>query len=128
MNLEAVMTHLQDSAVGEEGKSLFITEMPYECKEGILLMDTYSGTKIDHELPGYYDTGYRFVVRSANYARGFALAKQASRVLTTQREMLMGGLTFKRSLPVNRPKPYRRSEAGVWEFEVDVECTYLEDD
>lgn len=130
MNLEAVAHYLESKKLGRQGETLFVTEMPMEAATGILLMDTYSGSKIDHELPGWRETGFRLVVRHGTYSEGKKLAERASDALTTQKTLVMGTaktgqIEMRLCLPVNDPKPYRTSEAGTWEFEVDVECTYL---
>lgn len=125
MKLNEVAAYLQGQGLGVIGTSIFAGEMPESCKQGILLMDTYSGSRIDHELPGWRDTGFRLVVRHPDYTQGEQLAEQVSAVLTIQRDVPMGTIFVKRMLPYNDPKPYRRSEAGVWEFETDVETTYI---
>jgi hypothetical protein len=125
MKLKAVAEYLQAQALGTIGTDIFAGEMPEMCKRGILLMDTYSGSRIDHELPGWRETGFRVVVRHDIHDAGEQLAEQVSAALTIQRDVVMGPLFVKQMLPYNDPKPYRRSEAGVWEFETDVETTYI---
>lgn len=126
MKLMTIAMHLQDSNRGTFGSDIFVTEMPLDCKEGLLLMDTYSGSRIDHELPGWRDTGFRLVTRSADYLTGEDLARSTGEFLKTQQEVTIRDILVKKCLPVTDPHPYRRSEAGYWEFEVDVEITYLE--
>lgn len=127
MNLKAIATFLSGQGLGVMGQTLFIGEMPLECTRGTLLMDTYSGTAIDHELPGWRDTGFRVVVRSANYEDGEALAASVSSALTITSKTPMLNIVMRQSLPQNDPLPYRRSRAGpTWEFEVDVECIYIQ--
>lgn len=129
MNLMGVIQYLEQRKVGRVGESLFVTEMPMECKEGIVLLNTYTGTSINHYLPRWRDTGFRLVVRSYDYERGHALAEKASQALTIQQETTMGRrrseMLVKMMLPVNDPLPYRRSDGGNWEFQVDVECIYV---
>lgn len=130
MNLKAIAHYLESKRLGRQAETLFVTEMPSECLAGTLLLDTYSGSKIDHDLPGWRETGFRFVVRNKDYAAGEALAEKISEALTLRTPTVIGTAKTRQievrvSLPVNDPKPYRKSEAGVWEFEVDVEITYL---
>lgn len=130
MNLKAISAYLAQKSIGIEGETLFVTEMPRECREGILLMNNLRGTPLDHELPGWRDTGFRIIVRSADYRRGEELALAASRELTLTRETQMVALDtsidMRLSLPFNEPRPYRRSEGGVWEFEVEIDCKYIQ--
>lgn len=126
MNLKAIANYIQAQSLGVIGKTLFIGEMPLECKQGILLMDTYAGTSIDHELPGWRETGFRIVIRSPNYEAGEQLAESVSAALTLHAEVPMTGILMRQSLPQNDPLPYRRSAGGaIWEFEVDIECIYI---
>lgn len=125
MKLNEVAMYLQVQHLGTVGRNIFVLEMPLSCNAGILLMDTYSGSRIDHELPGWRDTGFRLVVRHPDYSAGETLAERASAALTLQRDVQMGSILVRRMLPYNDPKAYRRSEAGVWEFETDVETTYI---
>lgn len=124
MNLLAVANYLQGQGLGAVGRSIFVSEMPATCKAGILLMTSYP-TRIDHELPGWRDTGFRIVVRHERYEEGDALAERAIAKLTIQRDVQMGSILVRSMLPYNDPRPYRRSEAGIWEFETDVETIYI---
>lgn len=126
MNLNSIADYIELGGIGQKGKSIFIGEMPLEATRGVLLMDTYSGTKIDHELPGWRDTGFRLAVRSADYEDGLSLAQQVSDRLTIMRQTAMPPITMRQCLPVNDPLPYKRSKgSGMWEFEVDFECVYI---
>lgn len=129
MNLKAIADHLEARRIGRVGEAVFVTEMPMECREGVLLINRYSGSQIDHELPGWRDTGFRAVIRSADYERGETLAERVGAALTVREDTAMGhgrhAITMRRMFPVNDPLPYRRSDGGYWEFEVDVECIYI---
>lgn len=130
MNLKAIAAHLIANRVGREGETLFVTEMPRECREGILLMNGPHGTPIDHELPGWRNTGFRIIVRAADYGRGLELANRASDALTLHHTTVMTArdtsIEMRQSLPFNEPRPYRRSEGGYWEFEVEIDCKYIQ--
>jgi hypothetical protein len=90
-------------------------------------MDDNYGTPIDHELPNWYNTSFRLVIRSADYASGLKLALAASKELTIRQDVdIVGEMLVKTSLPVNKPRPYRRSQGGFWEFEVDMDIVYIE--
>lgn len=127
MKLKEVASYLEQKGVGKMGKTIFVGEMPLDATQGILLMDTYSGTSIDHELPGWRDTGFRVVTRSANYGAGEQLAESVSQALTIMSDVQFApNMLMRQCLPQNDPLPYRRSKgSGIWEFEVDFECIYI---
>lgn len=130
MRLQAIANYLQEMEQGVNGKDLFVLEMPLECQKGILLMDAYAGTRINQDYPGWRETGFRVVVRSSDFAYGRGLAKSVATALHIKRETVMtddeGSIIVRMCYPVTDPHPYRRSGAGVWEFEVDIECNYIE--
>lgn len=126
MNIESVAAYLAANSCGVIGKTIFATEMPTACKEGILLMGSYHGTPINRNLPGYYNTDFRVVVRSVNYDSGMLLATKALKALDTSLEVTMGTMIVKQITPQNLPRPYRRSAGAYWEFETDVEIAYVE--
>lgn len=126
MNLETIAGHLADNDCGKLSESLFVTEMPTPCKHGILLLDNYYGTSINHELPNYYVTEFRVVTRSSEYTAGMELAKRASAALTILAETEVEDMLIKKMLPINLPRPYRRSVGGYWEFEVEVSIVFVD--
>lgn len=127
MNLMEIAKHFEASNLGTIGTDIFIGEIPYETVSGILLIDTYAGSRIDHELPGWRDTGFRMVIRSLDYESGQVRASTLSSALTIRSDTVLGSILMRQSLPVNDPLPYRRSAGSkVWEFEVDVECVYIQ--
>ena len=62
MNLTGIAKYLEDKKIGRRGKTIFVNEMPLDCEIGIVLRDRYSGTPFDHNLPGYFNTGFRAAV------------------------------------------------------------------
>lgn len=124
MKLEAVASYIDSKGLGVEGLTIFVNRMPAECKQGILLMDAYAGTMINHYLPGHLDTGFRVVVRSVDYLEGRDLGYQLLKELTIQKDTVMKDITVRQMLPVNEPNPYLRSAGGYWEFEMDVDIVY----
>lgn len=127
MNLEAVAGYLQQQRLGVMGKSIFVNEMPVECDFGVLLRDRYSGTPIDHELPGYRDTGFRLAVRSHDFPKGKEHAWKVLKALTLNGpDVVMADIIVKQMLPQNEPRPYRRSKGGLWEWELDFDTAYVQ--
>jgi hypothetical protein len=124
MKLQAIAAYLDSLGHGIQGQTLFVDEMPAECKEGILLLDTYSGTQINHYLPGYRATGFRVAVRSTDHDAGHELATTVVSALTVHTDTVVEGITVRQMLPLNDPRPYRRSVGAYWEFEVDVDIVF----
>ena len=130
MELEAISHYLEEQGVGKQGVDVFITEMPIECTDGILLLNRYAGSTRDRELPGFRDTGFRVIVRSREYARGRRLARDIGRKLKIEQPKNIGKGDFyiyvKQMEAVTDPLPYRRSDgSGIWEFEIDMVCIYI---
>lgn len=126
MNLVGVASYLEQRRLGIQGKTIFVNEMPLEVEQGILLRDRYSGTPIDHELPGYRMTGFRLAVRSRDFKKGEALAWKVCETLTLNGgDVEMPGMVVKMMLPIYEPRPYRRSKGGFWEWELDFDTAYV---
>lgn len=125
MNLTSMAKYLEGKRMGIQGVSIFVNEMPLECKLGVLLFDRYSGTPIDHHLPGYRKTGFRGAFRSHDYPTCIDLASRVSKVLTIIPETPMDQMLVKTMLPQNDPRPYKRSKGGFWECEVEFDVVYV---
>lgn len=128
MNIETLANHLAGAGLGLViGQSIFAGEMPATCSTGVLLMEPYHGTPIDHEKPGMVHAEFRVVVRHTDRPAGAALAKQLVSLLTIYGETQIGtDMLVKQCLPINQPRPYRRSAGAFWEFEVDVAISYVD--
>lgn len=122
----SIADYLQTQGCGRTGKSIFQYEMPAECKDGVLILDNYYGTAINHYLPGYHATEFRVIVRGSDMLKAEALMKKVSAALTIKSESnAMSGLQVKQSLPQNLPRVYMRSAGGYWEMEVDVDMNFV---
>lgn len=125
MNLEALADQLATCGILPR-KAVFVTEMPAACDIGILLLGSYGGTPINNELPGYHDGEFRLIVRHTDYVRGSALAVKACRALQSRVGFTAGTMLVRQCLAFNLPRPYRRSAGGYWEFEVDMQATFVD--
>lgn len=127
MNLQPIADALKASNLGVEGKTIFINEMPLECKQGILLLESGFGAPIDPYLPDYIRGGFRVATRSVDFLTGQSLAKQVQALCTMSRETLMPGGTMliKVMNPLHEPYPRQRSVGGYWEFSMEVSITYV---
>ncbi|OAD82873.1 hypothetical protein ATN89_17475 [Comamonas thiooxydans] len=141
MKMELVADFLMEIARAHPDLDLgqvFINEMPLQCKHGVLLMDSYpEGTPIDPYIPLLRFGGLRMVVRSAPYSRGYRLARQLERLATDSLERVISGKHLDELLGagtsvllrgirvVNEPTPYKSSDGGFNEFEMEVELNYI---
>lgn len=140
MKMELTADYLEAAIAANPGLDLgqvFINEMPRECGHGVLLMDTYGGTPIDPYIPGMRHAGLRAVLRSVSYKRGYLAAMGLEKVLTNHVSTSVSGryiqelfgpdaaISLRRIIAMNEPKPYRSSDGGYVEFELDVELLYI---
>jgi hypothetical protein len=125
MKLDPLVDLLEAADCGTSGETIFTYKMPVECVEGILLQDSYFGTPIDWDLPGYRRGQFRLVTRSRDWDAGNALAQAASDALTMQQPVQLDGMLMKQCLPQNDPRSYHRSAGNYWEFEVDFNATHV---
>jgi hypothetical protein len=123
VNLKAIATYLQAQGLGVQGTSLFVHEMPADCRQGILLIGP--GAPIDHYLPGYITAAFRLVARHTDIVAGEQLARDASQALTMRQEQQLSGILVKQLLPQTEPTNYRRSVGGYWESEVEFDIYYV---
>jgi hypothetical protein len=124
MELKPIAIYLQEQDQGTIGVNIFIGEFPASCASGILLLDRVS-SPVNMEMPRYRDTGFRLIQRDPDYETGLALITQTFNALTLFIETTVSGITIKLMVPQSDPHAYRRSVAGVWEFEVDFRIVYV---
>lgn len=141
MKMEIVADLLNELAAANKaldfGGGVFINEMPATAKHGVLLMDTYAGTPIDPYIPKLRFAGLRLIVRSPSYVRGYRAANAICDELSAFRGMSVSGpllagllgkgvsVELRQVFVMNEPKPYRSSEGGYVEFELEIELTYV---
>lgn len=115
MFLEHLAKVIENEGIAIIGQDLFYYSAPAEVEQYVLLMLGGDGIPFDNEVPGYYNTKYQVIVRSASYSEGFALANDVKEALTLYGRKV-DNITFKHSLPRDEPRPYRRNEADIVEF------------
>jgi hypothetical protein len=126
MNLEPIAAMLADNDCGLMGKTLFINEAPANFNQGVLLLDGYHGTAVDQYMPNYYPAEFRVIVRSVDFRAGEALAMKAFKQLSMAGGFVHAEMIVNRMWPLNLPRSYRRSVGAYWEFEMDVEVTFVD--
>lgn len=128
MNLESIAQYLQDEQLGVMGRSIFVNAMPATVTEGVLLLPPYGGTPINHYIPGYYHSDFRLVARAVDFARAQTLARSCSIALDKNQAVSMGDVRVTRCMPMNLPRPYRPSDGGYIEMEVDFDIWFTQVD
>lgn len=126
MNLLPIANKLQTDALGVMGKSIFINMIPVECPRGILLRNPLQGTRIDYELPGYYKTQFKVIVRAQDYADGDAFTKSVFTSLTSPSEQMLGTMRVVYMRPLTLPVVFPLSKGNLLEFSADFEVVYTE--
>jgi hypothetical protein len=128
VNVYAIVKKIEDLALGVAGQSLFVHEMPAECKVGILVRLPLTGIKIDHELPGYHRGSTQFIVRAPSHTVGQPLADALLAAFTLNEVTLLDaegkGMHLKHMLPKTLPIVYRRSDGNGVEWSINFELAY----
>lgn len=123
MNLIPLAERLQAMGFGAMGDFVFINMIPVDAPSGVLLRNHLSGTLIDYELPGYYRTGFRLIVRSKTYQEGESLIERAIEALTV-RNAQIGDLRVVHLRPSTEPVVYPLSVGNLLEFSADMDIVF----
>ena len=97
--------------------------MPAECVLGVLLRNPLAGTKINYELPGYYKTIFKVIVRAQNYTDGTALMQTVYDTMTLT-ETVVGTMTINFLRPLTMPASFPLSKGNLIEFAADFEVSF----
>jgi hypothetical protein len=124
MNLLPLVSHIEAANLGTRAKTIFVNQMPIECTSGILLRGMLAGTKVDHELPGYYKTKFQLVVRANGYDTGNALANSVVSALTVNNTQI-GEMFFKYMRPCTMPVVFPISKGNLLEFAVEFDVAFV---
>lgn len=124
MNLEPIAEYLEAQAAGTTGVDIFVYEMPHGVKSGVALLNSLSGTPIDHELPGYYKAPFQIVVRNPNYQAAEAKATEVMNLLTFERQVI-GTMSFQYLRPNHLPVGYPRSDGDEVEFSINFSSCFV---
>lgn len=123
MNLLPLVEHLTKNKVGAPGKTLFINMIPIGAPSGVLLRNPLTGTKIDHELPGFYKTTFTVIVRSTDYEKGEVKTEEVASCLNLS-ETTIGDIHIKYCRPRSEPVPYPLSLGNLIEFAIEYDVCY----
>lgn len=123
MNLLPLAEKLELAGLGIQARTIFVNQLPIECTDGIMLRGLLAGTPIDHELPGYYRTGFHMVVRANSYASGQEKAMAVIAELTVS-NVWLGDMLFKHIRPKTLPVVFPISKGNLLEFAVDFDVAF----
>lgn len=124
MNLMPLIVRLQAATLGEQGVSLFLNMMPSEAESAILLRSPLSGSRINYELPGFYQTQFQVIVRSHDYALGDKLMAQVLTALTMT-DTQVGPMLFNYIRPHTDPVVFPLSAGNLLEINVLMDCCFV---
>lgn len=125
MNLLPIADHLESAGLGKQSKTIFISQIPMECPNGILLRSPLAGTKINHELPGYFKTTFSAIVRSNSYATGEQLIESVSAAVTMAETQLGDTMYVRYIRPLTLPVVFPISKGSLLEFAVTFEIVFI---
>lgn len=128
MNLMPIADLLEESSLGIKGESIFINMMPPEAKTAILLKNRLVGTKIDWELPGFYQTKFAVVIRGTDYSIGEkgGLVDMVVATLTLGPRQL-GDMQINYIRPLYHPVVFPLSNGNILEWNVEFSACYVEE-
>lgn len=125
MNLLPIAQKLEADGLGVLAETIYVNTIPVESPQGILLRGKLQGTKIDHELPGYYKTQFQLIVRAATYTVGETLIKQVIQALTVN-DRQVGSIFVRYMRPVTKPVVFPLSKGNLLEFAADFDVAFFE--
>jgi hypothetical protein len=123
MNLLPLIDRIRLANQGVVGKSLFLQMLPAECSQGVLLRTPLTGTKINHELPGYFRGEFQLIVRQSGYDE--TLIKAIIETLTFERAWASTQF-FMFCRPRTLPVAYPLSKGNLVEHSVMFDCVFSE--
>lgn len=126
MNLIPVANYLQGLGVASIGVNLFISFMPAEVTQGILVRENFGGTKINHYLPGFHKASFMMMVRSNDATAGRVLIQSAIDALTISMDTVMDTTTVHYMRARNLPYMYAPTGSQNVEIAVNMDCCFLD--
>ena len=126
MKLMPLANLLEAAALGVKGDTLFLDMMPAEAEQAILLRNPLTGTKINHELPGFFQTEFQVIVRSPAglYDNGEALIEKVVAALTLSFTQVEDH-RFNYCRPRTEPVAFPLSKGNLLEFNVMFDCCFV---
>jgi hypothetical protein len=126
MKLMPLADLLESAGLGVKGGNLFIEIVPTEAQRAIVLRNPPAGTKVNHELPGFFRTEFQAAVRvpASEYAAGAELMDQVGAALSLNNAQVADHLFHycrARTEPVATALP----EGNLVEFAATFDCCFV---
>lgn len=132
MRYDILIDILEKAGLGRAGETIFLDEMPADCKRGILIKTPLSGIRFDHYLPGYFKTRIQVIVRARTRADGNDYAQQVLKALWTQEvkdytDPATGDFAMRtlQVLPDTQPISFPRSDGSGVEWSINFAFAYV---
>lgn len=126
MNLMPLANRIDALRMAKLGVDLFLQQLPQEAEEGVLLRSPLIGTKINHELPGYYKSTFQLIVRGHDVEVISARTARIVKAITFIAETKLGAQTFKYCRPDHLPSIFPLSEGNLLEASVTFDVCWAE--
>lgn len=128
MKLMPLANLLEAYGLGVKAETLFLDMLPAEAEQAILLRNPLSGTPINHELPGYFETEFHVIVRTParEYQAGSDLIDGVVKALTMANEQVEDHW-FNYCRPRTEPIVFPLSDGNLLEFTVTFDCNFVRD-
>lgn len=124
MKFEDLAKHIEQNMPGVRiGKNLFISNVPASAKEGILLKESYAGTKCDPYMPKLRSGNFQVVVRGRDYTIARNQIERVSYLLEME-DVDFEEIHVKIIKALTEPIPYMESEGAFFEFAVNFYAVY----
>jgi len=126
MKLLPLANLLEAYGLGVKADTLFLDMMPAEAEQAILLRNPLTGTPINHELPGFFQTHFQVIVRTParEYDSGSALMDGVVKALSLENEQVENHM-FNYCRPRTEPIVFPLSVGNLLEFTVTFDCCFV---
>lgn len=120
MIIEQFAQYLQDKGLGTMNRNIFCFRMPADVTSGYLIVYPNDGILLDHELKGYYQDAFPFIIRGASLTEVTRLADAALAVVDAL-NVEAGGFHFNYIRPLTLPIIYPPNDGNTYEAGITIE-------
>jgi len=121
MDLVPILDYLQTNTDLRSGVDLFLFRMPSSVDNGVLITIEPDMGRVDHEIPGRYNSRFQVIVRNSDYVTGRALAMTLFDLLSIEHRHDFISYETQYIRPAHLPFDYRQSDGGKIEFSINFD-------